>query len=93
MNIGDMVEWESQSAGSWTAKKGKIVAKIPPGIYPKRTDYGNRAYYTGTHRFCFEPGSVRNQISYLIEVSGGKTAKAKPKLYWPRVSQLKLVKP
>jgi len=91
MKVGDLVEWESQAAAYWTTKAGKIVAIVPDDVNPLKTGFGRKAYYENTHRIMFD-GGYRPHKSYLVEVPGGKTAKAMPKLYWPRVNQLKLVK-
>ena len=74
-NIGDTVTWWSSSNGSRTEKTGKVVAVIPLGVSPN--GWGLDA-----------PGCWRDHESYIVEVKVGKTARAKPKNYWPRVSAL-----
>lgn len=87
-NIGDQVEWESQANSSWTTKRGEIVAIVFAGHHPREildsNEFAkyNRAALDGTT----EP---RNHMSYLVAVK--PSGSAKPKLYWPRVSKLKLV--
>ncbi len=85
--VGDKVEWESQAVASWTIKRGKVVAVVPAGRFP--TDI-----LTAINKFwktMFDwPTLTRNHESYLVEVPGGKTSKAMPKLYWPHASKLKL---
>ncbi len=95
--VGDKVKWESQAAASWTIKRGKIVAIVPKGISPRHTDFGkvnNLDVAFGrtvapNYRVMFD-GWPRNHESYLVEVPGGKTSKAMPRLYWPFASKLKL---
>jgi hypothetical protein len=94
--VGDNVSWESQAAGSLIRKKGKLVAVVPKGVSPRDTDFGKAHNFfmywgrttTENYRIMFD-GWPRNHESYLVEVPGGKTAKATSKLYWPRISQLK----
>jgi len=84
--VGDKVEWESQGAGSMTRKVGFVWGVVPPQDWIYVEGYPN-------HRVMFD-GGLRNQESYLIEVApSGKATKrpAKPKLYWPRASQLRKV--
>lgn len=79
--LGDRVEWESQSAGSMVKKSGVVVAINPPGgIEHVKTKWKLNG-----------AGHSRNHESYIISVKVGKTDKAKPKYYWPRVSALRLV--
>ncbi len=97
--VGDKVAWESQAAASWTVKRGKVVAVVPAGILPRDTDFGKAEkrtsrwgyanYFLG-HKVKFDSVIPRNHKSYLVEVPGGKTAKAMPRLYWPHASKLKL---
>ena len=82
--VGDKVWWESQSAGSWTQKEGKVVGVVPEGKVPDRI-------LTAIDRFwkrMYDGFTPRNHESYLVEVAGGKTIKAMPRLYWPRTSAL-----
>lgn len=79
--LGDCVEWESQSAGSLVKKVGVVVAINPPGgVEHVKVKWG-----------LVGAGYARNHESYIIAVKVGKTDKAKPKHYWPRVSALRLV--
>jgi hypothetical protein len=79
--VGDLVYWESQAGASWTCKEGKVIKVLPPKYWI------DRKVFMATHVVMYD-GGLRNHESYLVEVPGGKTAKAKPKLYWPRVSAL-----
>lgn len=31
IKVGDVVTWESQAQGSWTEKRGIVLAVVPPG--------------------------------------------------------------
>jgi len=96
LKVGDKVHWESQAASSWTVKRGTVVAIVPPGKLPHQTDFGkaNRhdcydiSYIFLNYTRMYDSIIPRKHESYLIEVPGGKTAKAMPRLYWPRASQL-----
>jgi hypothetical protein len=78
--LGDRVEWESQSSGSTTKKVGTVVAINPPNcIEHLMAKWGLKG-----------AGYPRDHKSYIIAVKAGKTDKAKPKHYWPRVSALRL---
>lgn len=77
--LGDRVEWESQSAGSMVKKIGVVVAINPPGgIEHVKVKWKLNG-----------AGYARDHESYIIAVKVGKTDKAKPKHYWPRVSALR----
>lgn len=79
-NVGDRVEWESQSAGSMKKKVGTVVAINPPnGNEHIKEKWGLNG-----------AGYARDHESYIVAVKAGKTDKAKPKHYWPRVSALRL---
>lgn len=83
--VGDKVRWKPRAAGYFKVKKGKVIAVIPVGEVARPQDWL-------FHRCMFDgDGGPRNHESYLIEVPGGKTGTATPKLYWPRVSQLRKV--
>ena len=86
--IGSIVEWESNSM----KKRGKVVAVIPAHdnliMRPHITNHLlHKSYkeFEKYNRSRLSDGLSRNHESYLILV-GEKY------LYWPRVSQLKLVK-
>lgn len=83
--VGDKVEWESQAGGNYRTKKGEVFDVINGYEAPAPGDYH-------FHKTMFDgDGSPRGHESYLVEVPGGKTPKAKPRLYWPRVSQLRKI--
>lgn len=85
----EIVVWESQSQGSWKMKTGIVKECVPAGIDAKDV----------LMSLPGDPYSVlwdlrsgpRNHDSYLVEVRPFAYSKARPKLYWPRVSSLKKV--
>ena len=78
--LGDRVAWESQSRGSMKTKVGTVVAINPPnGIEHVKVKWG-----------LVGSGYARDHQSYIVAVKVGKTDKAKPKYYWPRVTALRL---
>lgn len=87
MKIGDKVTWESQAAGSTTTKTGEIYVIVPAGKTPyeamntvqRRSNYPKRY-----------DGWPRDHESYIVKVKKGKTDKAMPVLYWPRVKGLQM---
>lgn len=89
MKVNNQVTWSSQAQGCTTTKTGTIAAVVPAGTEPKDhlflKRHGLQEY---TRRF---DGWPRDHESYLVLVKVGKTDKAKPMLYWPRVSGLKVV--
>ena len=74
--LGDKVQWRSQAGGYTVDKVGVVVAIVPAGADPWE---------------CLPPGTSgdfgfsRDHESYLV--MRGK----RPKLYWPRVTALKLI--
>ena len=80
MQIGDRVEWTSQSASYRTTKRGEIVAVVPAETPPEQClPDGMR---------CGSPtgfGMRRDHESYLVKVDGKGRG-----LYWPRVKHLRL---
>jgi hypothetical protein len=81
---GDIVTWTSSSNGRTYTKTGKVVACVPPKLWP---DFFVPKKYSGV-RLEFDD-SLRDHISYLVLVKDGDR---KPKLYRPLVSKLSLVK-
>ena len=82
--VGDKVRWESQAVGSRTRKEGTIFRVIPS------ENFVSMRKYEKTHKVMYD-GGYRNHESYLIEVPWAMSSKAKSRLYWPRVSQLRKV--
>ena len=75
---GDLVEWSSQSQGSWTKKIGEVVATVPVHSNPNKClPLGYRCNASAGYGFG------RNHESYLVKVVGKSNA-----LYWPYVSKL-----
>ena len=81
---GDKVEWDSTSNGSTTSKQGEVVAVVPPKGNPPT------GRFTGHVLRTDGGGLPRDHESYLVSVPG-PGPKAKPRMYWPRVSALKPV--
>jgi hypothetical protein len=75
--VNDRVTWWSSSGGSRTEKTGNVVEIIPADNRPDAKRWG-----------LDSPGYGRDHESYIVAVKIGKTDKAKPKHYWPRVSAL-----
>lgn len=84
MKVGSKVEWKSQASGSMTQKTGEVVAVVPAGANP-RTYADNLPIELRQLKRMFD-GCPRGHESYLVKVVPGKTGKAKPVLYCPRVS-------
>ena len=86
--LKDEVVWVSQSYGVRSLKTGKIVVVIPtyktPDCALLREDFPDCS--TDAMK---NPGFGRDHESYIIRVPS--RTKAKDKLYWPRVSALRLV--
>jgi hypothetical protein len=76
-NVNDQVEWASQAAGYKKTKQGRVLAVVPAGKTPR--DLGVT--------IKDDPGSARTEASYIVEVQRPRSVK----LYWPRVSGLRLV--
>jgi hypothetical protein len=79
MTIGDKVEWASQSQGYSKQKCGYIVAVVIPGESPNMAINLQLRGYSQNLR---NPGLPRDHESYVVQVG--------TKLYWPRVSQLRM---
>lgn len=86
MQIGDKVTWRSQAAGSTTEKIGEIVVVVPAGKHPHEAMSVELKRQNLPRRY---DGWPRDHESYIVAVKKGKTDKALPVLYWPRVSGLK----
>lgn len=87
MKVGDRVYWESQSGGNWTRKVGDIVAVVPANVPPRRIiDRCNHSVQAAKPMF---DGMARGVDSYLVLVRS--ESKPKVRIYFPRVSGLKLV--
>ena len=77
LKLGDIVEWTSQSAGSRCAKRGLIEQVVPANEW-----HAVRARDRRT---------MRDHESYVVRASRGN--EDRNRLYWPRVSALRLVTP
>ena len=79
IKVGDKVTWYSGANGTYIEKTGKVVEVVKPGRRPDIARYktlGN----TG-------PGRSRTHESYVVAVKKPKSYK----LYWPRVSALRVI--
>lgn len=93
--IGDRVEWESQAGGRTTKKQGRVVwvmranegsafAPLSPVRIAAKAFPGHRRMFGGYGI----PG--RADAGYLVEVAAGP--RAKPRLYMPYPTKLRLAK-
>ena len=91
LSVGTKVRWTSQAGGIEKVKEGVVVAILPPGCPPWR--HKNWGTLTGTHRTIIDGKSLsRGEESYFVAVAPERnTARAKPWLYWPRVSALEVL--
>ena len=78
LRIGDVVEWESQAAGSTTKKIGTVIWILEKGDNPLWYARNN----FGSHMRMFDGLSLPGNAfrAYLVEVTDGKK---KPRLYMP----------
>lgn len=84
--VGDDVTWQSQAAGSWLTKRGKVIAVVEAGIPP------NHALYLAREKEAADEFSgvwARKEQSYIVRVE--RVGKRRPAIYWPRASALRLV--
>jgi hypothetical protein len=90
-NIGDRVQWSSQSLGAARTKVGTIIAIVPPDELPSRfipSEYRLR------HKM-WTPYLTRGHESYIVVgykvgVGGDRVGRKWVVLYWPMVKNLKL---
>lgn len=88
--LGDTVSWNSQAGGCRTIKRGKVWLVVPicgrlQQVLKRWMDGPDWKQYQPMFDFS---GAPRLEESYVICVPS--PGKAKPKLYWPRVSALVL---
>jgi hypothetical protein len=76
--VGDIVQWTSQAAGSSTTKQGTVVEVVAINTAPKHREQ------------IKDCGRFRPTESYVVKVDRGE--KVKPKFYWPLVSLLRMIK-
>lgn len=77
MNLGDLVKWSSQAAGTMKKKQGEIIEVVPANSLPKTQLRGASVL-------------SRKHESYVVHVGSGKGMRS---CYWPLVSGLSLVTP
>lgn len=80
--VGEFVQWQSQAQGSVKEKVGQIILIIPAGADP----FDRRGL--AAWKWMFDGGAPRDHESYLVEVPS-KSDRGKPKLYWPKVKNLR----
>lgn len=86
--LGDTVTWTSQANAGYKRKTGKIIVILPANSKPY--SFISEEIFFKYNCAAVDPRSLpRNHRSYLVSIENGN---AKPKLYWPRVSLLKIVK-
>lgn len=85
--VGTVVEWVSQSRGSYLKKRGTIVDVLAPGAAPDELRWG------GLYRNGKLLHSCRSKISYVVSVAPRMVSTAATKLYWPRTGALTVVPP
>lgn len=88
--VGDRVKWGSGAGHGWTEKIGVVLLVVEPRVHPG--EFIANKVKAGTHLTKYGGGLGRDHESYVVEVSVGKTGKAKKVLYWPRVSAMEAVK-
>lgn len=84
-NCGQDVQWSSSSNGSTKRKVGTVVAVVPPKTRPDISGLMRKHGASSNYGY----GMERDHESYVVLVSGGRTSKAKPVLYWPRAAALR----
>jgi hypothetical protein len=92
--IGDKVEWDVRSRTDMFSDITHVGTVV--GIVPDGWELGYGKFSTDSPFACMrlpkDNGSSRNHESYIVFVPGA-TPRSKGKLYWPRVSGLRKVKP
>ena len=88
IGLGAVVRWSSQAGGNWQTKEGTVVKVVQPKTDPCMLELARSL----KARSNWGGGGWRDHESYVVSVPGGKTAKAKPVLYWPVASKLQVVK-
>lgn len=86
IRVGDRVSWSSSSAGFSKLKEGDVVLVVPSGEHPSSLTKFESLKRNHRKQRYFLWGKPRNHESYIVSVRSGQ--KAKPSLYWPRVSAL-----
>lgn len=85
--VGQKVCWSSSANKTTTEKVGVIVLAIPR--HTQRWQVQPAGFYGKYNWSSYGHGMTRDHRSYLVAVESG--GKAKPRIYWPRVSALKLI--
>lgn len=86
---GQKVEWTSQAGGNWKKKTGIIVYMHDSICQASPFEVARRFF--PDHRHMFDGLSWESE-GVLVEVRDGKTDRARPKLYMPKISKLSAAK-
>ncbi len=91
-HVGDTVTWRSQAGGSTKTKTGVVIRVLDPGESLRPSVIFGLAKTHNAVSIKTAAGLPRSHTSYLVSVAA-PGRKAKPKLYWPVVSRLRLGQP
>ena len=86
--LGQTVKWRSSAGGTWKEKQGEVVH-----VVKGKSHCPDKKWMESRYKASASPidgGYRRDHESYIIKVPG-TSEKARPRLYWPRVSALELV--
>ena len=83
--VGDKVKWSSQASGQTYTRYGRIVAVVPPLMFPGLI-YNRLPERDQYCKLDLKEGRLRDDRSYIVIVDQPGNRKAKP--YWPLVSNL-----
>jgi hypothetical protein len=87
--VGDTVEWVSESRETSLHKKGKIAYKILPGSLPPLNDMVLKNLPTAPLRQRIKTSkNPRTETSYVVIVQ--QTNPTRRRAYWPDAKKLKL---
>lgn len=86
--VGDVVEWASQSGGHTKTKRGVVLFAHDNAGHVRPIDVWKAHFQK--HKRMFDGWSFE-QDGILVEVCDGKTSRAAPKLYMPRVARVRKV--
>ena len=90
--VGDVVTWTSQSAGTTRKKEGTIIARVEPAKDPRKAveAAGHNFYKYRTK--TWGGGMTRGHVSYVVAVPPTR-GKGMSFLYWPLANKLRLKRP
>lgn len=84
--LGEQVTWITKGNGTEIQRTGIVVLIIPRGILPMPTV---RSFCKRNGLRTPELGGSRQHESYIIAVPG-ETIRHKPRIFWPRLTELRL---